>query len=294
MDRLRVNAFGKLRMQLNGSELTAFPTRHVEELLGYLLLHPNVLHNREKLIEMLWPTTHTTNVKARFSTVLWRLRKSFDAFGIPAAACLDVSRQAVCFVPPADWSFDVHDFQTALKQLRNTSLDENAREAALQRAVSCYHGELLDGVYANWCLLERERLARQYLRAAGQLMLSLMRREAFEDALVYGQEILAQDPLREEVHRAVMFCYWKTGQYAFASEQYQACAKLLQDELRTLPRPATVDLYQKIMADRFAIDQDQLAAGNPAHVQLQHAFDEFQLASQRLNRMLGEIEAQTR
>ena len=290
MDRLRVNAFGKLRMQLNGSELNSFPTRHVEELLGYLLLHPNIHHNREKLIEMLWPHTVAANVKARFSTVLWRLRKSLDKFGLPSAECLEVNRQAVCFVPPTDMVFDVYEFQSALTCLREKQLNDESRQKALEKAVSVYHGELFDGLYTNWCLLERERLARHYLRAAGQLMLLLMRREEFEVALSYGQEILAQDPLREEVHRALMYCYWQTGQFAFASEQYQNCSQLLMSELRILPRPVTVDLYQKIMADRFAEDQQQLSAGNPAHVQLQHAFNEFQLAGQRLNRMLSEIE----
>ena len=289
MDCLRVNAFGKLRMQFNGAELTAFPTRHVEELLGFLLLHPQQHHNREKLIEMLWPHSSRVNVRARFSTVLWRLRRSLDSIGLEADDCLEVSRQALCFLPPADWSFDVQEFQDALQCLRRQE-DDREREQILLRVVASYRGELFDGLYANWCLLERERLARLYLRAAGQLMLLLMRRKAYEEALTYGHSILEHDPLREEVHRALMYCYWQLGQFTYATEQYQTCAELLMNELRILPRQATVDLYQQIMTDRFATSQTEADVDDPAHVQLQHAFAEFQMAGQRLSRMLIDLE----
>ena len=291
MDCLRVYAFGKLRMQFNSAELNAFPTRHVEELLGFLLLYPQQHHNREKLIEMLWPHAGRANVRARFSTVLWRLRRSLSSIGLAVDEHLEVSRQSICFRPPAGWSFDVRDFKATLQGLRRQENDRE-RENALLDAVTHYQGELFDGLYTNWCLLERERLARLYLRAAGQLMGLLMRRQAYEEALTYGQAILDHDPLREEVHRALMYCYWQLGQFGYATAQYQTCAELLQDELRILPRQATVDLYQQIVADRFASSQSALAVTDPAHLQLQHAFSEFQLAGQRLNRMLVDLEAQ--
>ncbi len=282
---LHVFAFGKLRMQAGDRVVETFPTRHVEELLGYLLVHPETAHNREKLIDMLWPDTATENARARFSTVLWRLRRLFGQIGLPPDHFLHVTRQSVSLAPRASWQCDLVSFEAYLAQAARAETG-GQREQALRAAIDRYHGELFEGIYANWCLLERERLARLYLRAVGQLMVSLMRRAAYDDALVLGEAILTQDPLREVVHRAMMYCYWQSGQWQRANQQYERCARQLMDELEVLPMPETVNLYRQILAERYRYGLGEREGQEPIQLELQHAYQAFEQAAHHLSYLL--------
>jgi DNA-binding SARP family transcriptional activator len=83
MARLQVHVFGKLRMSFGASTVESFPTRRVEELLGFLLINRNARHSREKLIDVLWPDVPLSNGRASLSTTLWRLGAVFQRVDLP-------------------------------------------------------------------------------------------------------------------------------------------------------------------------------------------------------------------
>jgi len=280
MSSLQVQAFGKLRLQCEGRIVTTFPTHHVEELLGFFLLNQETRLHREKLIHVLWPNSDPDRARGRFSTTLWRLRTLFNKLGAPADTCLQATRDWVSFSPATPLQLDIIRFQEYLAQTKRVK-DEALREQILRQALNLYRGQLFEGIYSDWCLVERERLARLRLRAMGQLMAIYIARRSFEAALEWGEAILQEDALREEVHRALMFCYQQLKQYPQAVHQFQTCARLLQDELGVMPLPETVTAYQQIMAERFA-------ASATASQAVQEAFKEFQQAGQRLNQLLDQ------
>ena len=289
MDTLQVYGFGQLRIQYRDVVIASFPTRHCEELLGYLLVNRRVHHNREKLVDLLWPRVGDERARARFSTVLWRLRAAFSELGVPVDAYLQVNRQSIAFAPEAQWEFDIARFEERIA-LAERQTEAAARERELQAAVSHYQAEPYEGLYGNWCLRERERLARLYLRAMGQLMLLLMQRRAFHEAIHYGLQILHDDPLREEVHRALMFCYWKVGDHRRATQQYETCAQLLQDELQIMPMAQTLTLRQRILNDRLHLVRRGLPKDDPRQAALRSAVDQFNVAAARLTALLEEVE----
>lgn len=273
---LHIQAFGKLRMQVQTQALASFPTRHVEELLAYLLLHQETEHHRDKLVELLWPDGSPDKARGRLSTVLWRLRSVFDDLGLDAAVYLPTSRDWIAFTPARPFTFDLALFEDALVQAAQT--DGSTREEWLQTAVSLYQGDLFDGLYADWVLIAREQLARRCLQAMGDLMAACLARHAYAEALAHGQSILAADPLREEVHRALMLCYWRLGQPGQAIQQFHHCARLLLDELHILPLPETRALYQQLLEER-------LPQTNPTPA-LHAAYQDFLRAGDRLNSLL--------
>ena len=290
MEYLHVFAFGQLRMHYREQVVTSFPTRHVAELFGYLLLNQQVAHNREKLTDILWPQTGTAQARARFSTVLWRLRGLFNELGLTADDFMQVTRQSLRFTPGAALRFDLLDFEQLVSASGRTE-DMAQRESLLVSALDQYRGELFEGLYSDWCLRERERVARLHLRALGQLMACLMRREAYEEAAAVGNDLLAEDPLREEVHRALMYCYWQTDQRARAVNQYLQCADHLMDEIQVLPMTTTMDLYQRILADRLRVAQTN-GATQTRQETLAQAYAEFQKAGKRLAELLDAVEAE--
>ena len=287
MTGLQVRVFGKLRLKHKEAAVTAFPTRRVEELLGYLLLNQALEHPREKLIDTLWPDASLRNGRASLSTALWRLRNVFGQLDLTADDYLSTSREWVRFIAPESLETDLATFHYHLSTA-SKSPESRSREQALESAIAVYKGVFCEGIYAEWCLLERERLERQYLRALGQLMASQMRRHAYDLAAITGEEILMRDPLREEVHRANMQCYWKLGRRSSAVGQFQRCARLLQSELQILPMPETISLYRQIIDERlYEIQQN---GNGPPSSKLLAAYDNFLMAAEDLNAMLDKVD----
>lgn len=285
MSSLQVRVFGKLRLQYGDEIVAAFPTRRVEELLAFLLLHPSERHSREKLIDTLWPDASLQNGRASLSTALWRLRNIFGQLGLPAESYLEATRDWVRLQASDSLEIDLVSYQRRLAAADN-ALDGATCEEDLRVAVSLYEGAFCEGIYAEWCLLERERLERSYLWALGKLMAFQMARQAYDAAADIGQDILRRDPLREEVHRAIMICYWKVGQRARAVRQFQRCSHSLQAELGILPMPETLSLYRRIVEERLLeLSFDGLLPGSQKEA-LQAAYANFLVAAEDLNSLL--------
>ncbi len=283
MANLQVRVFGKLRLQAGQCRVETFPTRRAEELLAYLLIHQRARHSREKLVDTLWPDASLSNGRASLSTTLWRLRSVFERLDVPAAQYLQTGRDWVSLVPLTTLDSDHARFEREVVAGERAT-DDDLRQRRLRLAVELYRGPFCEGIYAEWCLRERERLERLYLRAQGQLMAGLMRQERYDEAISAGQAILDNDPLREEVHRALMRCYWRLDQPSAAAQQFQRCARLLQAELKILPMPETIALYRGIVEERLQEAGSDLAGSQAIEVRL--AFEQFLNAAQRLDQAL--------
>src|SRR5690606_31632181 len=70
--------------------------------------------------------------------------------------------------------------------------------------------------------------------------------EALAAAIPHARRWLALDPLLEAPHRALMRLYARTGQRNAALRQYQACVRLLAEELNVEPAEETTALYERI------------------------------------------------
>lgn len=293
MKELRVQAFGRLRMEYDNSVITSFPTRRVKELLAYLLLNQRKRHGREKLIEILWPDSTSENMRPRLSTTLWRLRNLFKELGTTSEQYLQTTRNWVAFGPGEALHLDLLSFERYFDEAQSAP-DDGSCERALTNAVALYKGKLYEGIYSDWCLVERERLARMHLRALGELMACCIRRDAYQEAVDWGRRILRHDPLREEVHRALMYCYWQMGRRPEAVRQFQQCAQALREELQIMPMPETISIYQEIVEDRLRKRNGDWPGQGGQREELQKAFADFQEAGRRLNALLDMGEANAR
>ena len=161
------------------------------------------------------------------------------------------------------------------------------------------NAELLEGFYDDWVLRERERLRLLYLRCLRRLMQGYRQQGAYEDSLASAQQILACDPLHEEVHREAMRLYCDLGQRSLAVRQYQRCREILADELGILPMEETQALYARIAGHGCpAPGQSDVITGSAcphqavqqAVQQLRQAMDKSALAQARLRRAVAQLE----
>jgi DNA-binding SARP family transcriptional activator len=115
-----------------------------------------------------------------------------------------------------------------------------------------------------------------------------------EAAIGHGQRLLADDPLRETVHREVMRLYFRNGQRAEAIRQYERCARLLAEELEVEPMPETRALLLEITerpADPAWSASSAATRLDLAIGQLRQALAEFQRAETQLSAAIKDVAA---
>lgn len=243
MPRLVLSLFGSLQAILDGRPVSAFESDKARALLVYLAVESDRPHTREKLAGLLWPDSTEAAARASLSQALANLRSALGDRDADPPSLL-ATRQSVQFNREADAEVDV---------LRFSDLAGLTKLSGLQEAVSLYRGRFLEGFslpgcpeFEEWLLLVQEHLHRLAMEALAHLADAYEAREEFGRALPFAWRQLELDPWWESAHRQAMRLLARSGQRDAALAQYQACRRLLLEELAAEPSPETVRLYEEI------------------------------------------------
>jgi DNA-binding SARP family transcriptional activator len=253
MGILKISLFGSFRITYQNSQVEIHLTPIMQSLLAYLLLNDRYLHSREALTGLFWGDLEQEKARGCLSTALWRLRRALEPDGVSKGTYLLTSPNGeIGFNRESNYWLDVSLFKREGSAITAVSLHEVQPNqiAPLSNALKLYAGDLLEGLYEDWTLREREHLRIFYLSGLSYLMRYHRLSTNFELSLVYGQSILDLEPLREEVHRDLMRLYMLNGQRALAVQQYEACCRALAKELGIDPMQETRQLYQQIIAEQ--------------------------------------------
>ena len=122
-------------------------------------------------------------------------------------------------------------------------------------AVDLYAGDLLEDVYEDWIVAERERLRALYLQALHDLVAANRSARNHPVALRYARRFLAIEPWREDMVRQVMAIHYALGDSSGALGEYDRFADRLREEMGTAAMPET-------LAVRDAIDRGEALIGS--------------------------------
>jgi DNA-binding SARP family transcriptional activator len=264
---LRIHLFGGLQVTRGEQPLPGFPTQKSRGLFAYLALNHGRSHSRSTLVGRFWGDSPESVARKNLRTDIWRIRAVLEPQGVEPGSCLAVCHDEVALSPTMHHWLDIDEFETRLDQAAHAD-DEHAA-VLLRAAVDLYRGDLLEGLYDDWCIFERERLRLRYLEALERLIRHHHARGEWTDAAAYGQRLLAHDALREHVHRAVIRCHLALGDRPAALRQFETCARLLRQELEVEPSAETLALAAEARGTEpgasARIDTAALA-GLPGHV----------------------------
>ena len=257
MSSLTIRLFGKFSAELDGQRLAGIYGGKLQELFCYLLLNRTRPQSREVLAGLLWGDSPTAQSKKYLRQALWQLQ---TALGLSerkrSTGLLVVDADWVNVSSEAEYWFDVHEFERifgAAQGTRGQHFDPDTA-ARVAKAVDLYRGELLEGCYDDWCLVERERLQNMYLMMLDKLMAYSESAEHYESGIDYGARILGCDRAREHTHRRLMRIYYLAGDRTSALRQYDRCEAALKEELGVKPARKTSRLFEQIRSDRLEID----------------------------------------
>ncbi|HZN00643.1 MAG TPA: BTAD domain-containing putative transcriptional regulator [Pyrinomonadaceae bacterium] len=260
MSALRFQLFGKLLIQKDARALIGLEARKEQELLCYLLVHPDRPHPREMLANLLWSDTSTEKSRKYLRQALWHLHSMLKPARAVETEVLSAEHDWVQLNLNSDCWIDVTVFERAFAATQGKSLDQNGAQS-LKNAVELYKGDLLDGWYHDWCLFERERLQNMYLTMLDKLMTYSMEHQEYETGFTYGSTILRYDRASERTYRQLMLMKYSAGDRTGALRLYDRCVVALAEELAVKPEARTTAIYEKIRTG--SIDNSETMAQIP-------------------------------
>jgi DNA-binding SARP family transcriptional activator/predicted ATPase len=243
MHRLSLSCLGPFQVALDGQPVTSFKSVKVRALLAYLAIEADRPHPREVLAGLLWPDWPDRDALANLRYTLSDLRQAIgDRDASPPF--LLISRDALQLNSASDHWLDVAAF------VELTATDDLAR---LEEGVSLYQGTFLEGfsigdsaAFEEWVLFTRERLARQMSAALQRLAEGYEQQGEYAKAASFARWQIELEPWDEAAHRQLMRALALDGKRSAALAQYEACSRLLAQELGVEPAAETVALYDQI------------------------------------------------
>lgn len=236
-NKLEVYALGPGYVLMNGHAINTWEG-HLPRLLFFFALDRPII-TRSEICQAFWPELDTDQAVNVFHVTKRRLHKALD---------MDVLVHDGGYYrinPDLAIRYDVMDFVEALMKGRSETSSDRA--SAWQRAIELYRGPFLQGHTDAWIVSRRRDFQAGYVEALTEMAYIRLADERPEQALGLFQRALAEDPLRESLHREIMRLYDHLGRRSEAAAHYQRLVEDLKKEGHT-PSPETQAAYEDIMS----------------------------------------------
>ena len=235
MGRLRIKLLGGYTVLDDRTGEVALPARKAQALLAYLALSAGQWHGRDRLAGLLWSDRQEARARNSLRQALASIRHLGQGLGVDLVET-DGDRVQL---PNGVAETDVAAFQ---------KLSDNDPIAA----TGLYAGDLLDGftapdvAFQDWLTGERAALRETACQIFERAVSQVVNTGDWRKAVELAKRLVGLDPYRESSHRQLMELHAAAGDRAGAIRQYQACERLLRDELDVPPARETMDLLEKI------------------------------------------------
>jgi DNA-binding SARP family transcriptional activator len=252
-----VRFFGHFEMLCDGETMLLGRNGKALTILKYLLANRTRPVSQDHLMGWLWPESNLKKARWSLNSAIHGLRKLLSG-------CSSSVSMNFVFLEDGYYRLsqgvrvttDVDDFDRHHEQGRRLEKDLLMREAATEyeKAIELYRGEyLIEDLYEDWTMVERERLANAYIDILGRLAVHYMKVEQHQESIRACYRVLEKDRSHEDSYRLLMQCYACLGLRARALHQYRMCERILGHEYGTSPSPETRSLYLKLLRDESGV-----------------------------------------
>jgi DNA-binding SARP family transcriptional activator len=233
--RLSVRLFGAAQFEASGEPVKFSKRNRTIALLAKIILQRGAPLARDTLAFTVFPDDDEAAALSQLRRYLYLATKALPPppDGTP---WLTADGETVRWNLAACASIDVLEFETCA-----------AAPEHYERAFELYAGDLLEDLYDDWIVVERERLRARYLHMLGDALERYRSDRRFAQAIAGANRILANDPWREDTLRALVSLRHESGDSAGALAEFDRFARRLRDEMAIAPMPETVALRNLIL-----------------------------------------------
>jgi DNA-binding SARP family transcriptional activator len=248
---LRACFFGHFEMFCDGETVSLGRNGKALAILKYLLAYRNRPVSQDHLMGWLWPESSLKKARWSLNSAIHGLRKILGDCPASTLTNYIMLEEGYYHLCPTVWVVtDVDEFDEYYEQGRRLEKAGRMEEATAEyeRAVELYRGDyLIEDLYEDWTMVERERLANAYVDILDRLAAHYMETGRLRESIRACYRVLEKDRCHEDSYRLLMRCYARLGMRGRALRQYRLCEKILGQEYGTAPSPETTALYESLL-----------------------------------------------
>jgi DNA-binding SARP family transcriptional activator len=253
---LRVYFFGRFEMLCDGNVMQLGRNGKALTILKYLLANRRRPVSQDHLMGWLWPDSNLKKARWSLNSAIHGLRKLLCSCSPSLSTGYVTLEDGYYRLSPAVrvWT-DVDEFDQCCEKARRLEKGGNAQAAVVEheRAVELYRGDyLIEDLYDDWTMVERERLSNAYMDMLGKLAVHYLETGQYQESIRGCYRVLEKDRCHEDSYRLLMRCYARLGLRGRALEQYRICERILEQEYGTTPSSETQSLHTTILKDESA------------------------------------------
>ncbi|MCB8966150.1 MAG: hypothetical protein H6660_04570 [Ardenticatenaceae bacterium] len=240
---LKLALLGPIDVRQGDVALSELVSAKAHALLYYLAVTARP-HSRQALAGLLWGDLPEADARRNLRGVVMKLRQIVGDH-------LVITHQEVAFNQASLFQLDVAEFRQLLLPAQGQPLTL----AQLRAAIALYRGDFLADfqvrqapAFEEWVMQQQAQLREMVFTAYHSVILMCREQGLFDVGVAYARQLLLLDPIREDVHRQLMWLLARQGQRSAALAQYEVCRDILARELSLEPAAETAVLYEQIRA----------------------------------------------
>lgn len=242
----KICCFGDLEVYGNGGAINKWPTRKVEEMLAYFIVHRDCNVESCVLEEILWPEEDPDKIKANLHTSLYRLRKTIKENGLPIEIYSQKGGKGIYRFNLGKLNCDLVEFENAILKGTDISKD-NINE--FEYICGLYRDDLFSKKNYGWCEGEKEYLKRCYLSMIKNMASFYIKEGLYQKAIDKLLIVKRKSPFDEEIHREVLKVYSIQKNRALLIKCHQEFKFKLFKEIGVQPQEETNKLFIKLLGN---------------------------------------------
>lgn len=249
---LEVRFFFPFEVLHEGRTLPLGHNCKAQMILRYLLAHASRSVSQDHLMGWLWPDSSLKKARWSLNSAMCAVRKLLAEApsARPAESYVLFEAGYYRLSPCVRVASDVQEFDASY---RNGCYLEGAGQVwdaagEYKRAIELYRGDyLVEDLYQDWTMVERERLSNAYVNMLWRLAVHYAESGQPQESIRACYRILEKDRCHEDSYRLLMRSYARLGLRCRALRQYQLCERILRQEYGTVPSPETQTLHRSII-----------------------------------------------
>lgn len=247
---LQARFFGRFEIHCNGEPVDLGRNGKALAVFKYLLAHRDRRVSRDHLMESLWPESSPKKARSSLNVAICTLRKLLGdcLAGLQNCILLEEGYYRLC-PPIVRVATDVEEFDLRYERgCRVEKTDRIEGAAEYERAVELYRGDyLLEHLYDDWTMVERERLSNAYMDMLERLAVYYKESEQLQESIRICYRILQKDLAHENCHLLLTEAYVLLGSYGRALRQYRLFRGVLKSGCAAEPSGEVEKRFGKIL-----------------------------------------------